>query len=1092
MKQSSTCKWKTLYGERILFLFKKFFISILFIVFGNNLGQASDIENLRGKIIDSEGIAVPGAIIKVLNTNIFTLSDIDGNFSLKNISQGSILEISYLGYKTQKYIISNENVVTIVLTEDQNLLEEIVVVGYGTQKKTNLSGAVENISGNYMENRPVANLSRGIQGLIPNLNITMYDGNPSRSPTYNVRGITSIGSGGSALILIDGVEGDPNMINANDIESITVLKDASSSAIYGARGCYGVVLITTKNPVKGKEVSVTYSGNYSINQRTIIPDLITDGYIWASHFNEAHKQWYGQNPTAINSAFPFSQEYLAELKKRNDNPSLSRIDINPASGRYIYYDSHDWLKDLYNDYNNGTEHNIRVSKADEKTTFYLSGKFFEQDGIYRYNSDKYSTTNLRGKGSVKVNDWLEISNNFDFSSMEYNEPLYYGGWGFTSEISMGWSMRAFPVSPMLNPNGTITEMGARSIGDLYYGKNKAKTDRTVIKNTIGFSSNIFDGALSIKGDYTFGKTSVKKTRTYSAVPYENIPGVTTWLGTSMYFNHRTDIHYNAFNLYTELNKKIKDHTLKVLAGFNNENSSQNYLEVSRDGLLFPDRPSFSLSSGSNYSTIDKISEWNISGVFFRVNYDYKSRYLAEINGRYDGSSKFPVNQRWGFFPSLSAAWRISQESFWSVSPEKISQLKVRASYGSLGNGNIQPYLYLESMPVAISSRIINGVYPTMTNNPNVVPDGLTWEKATTLNAGIDLEMAKNRFQLTFDIYSRETTNMFTQGPTIPDVFGAPVPKGNYADLTTTGWELSLSWRDKTGGKKPLSYGIRVILADNKSEITKYYNPTKNLSDYYEGMVLGEIWGYVTEGLFKDQNDIDTHVNQSKFKSNNAGIIMPGDIKFKNLNGDNEISYGGNTVDNPGDRKIIGNSLPRYTYGINLDFDWNNFSLNMFLQGVGKRDWYPPSESYYFWGQYNRPYSPLPTTMVNNYYNSNPDNPNPNAYFPRYSGLLAYTSSGSLYQTQTRYLQDVSYLRLKNLTFSYNLPKNAVRKIGADNITIFFTGQNLLTFSKLFKNTKNIDPETIETTNPDTGNNAFGGGNGYPMLKTYTFGVNLNF
>jgi TonB-linked SusC/RagA family outer membrane protein len=1072
--------------KRVLSLF------ILFYIVVTSPICAAGKDKFMGKVTDRAGEGLAGAVVKIVNTNIYTTTDKEGFFELDNESEKVVIEVMFLGFKTQRVSALKGVYLYVVMEEEHSLLDEIVVVGYGSQKRGSLSGAIESIPAGYINDRPVANLSRGLQGLVPNLNITMYDGNPSRNPTYNIRGVTSIGSGGNALVLIDGVEGDPNMVNVNDIENITVIKDASSAAIYGARGSFGVILITTRKPSSDKKASVFYSGNYSVYKRTVIPDLVTDGYIWASHFNEAHRQWYGQNPTAINSAFPFSQEYLAELEKRDLDPELSKIEINPSNGKYVYYDSFDWLKELYNDYNCGNEHSIRIAKSGDRTSYYLSGKIFNQEGIYRYNSDKYFTANMRGKGSIRVTDWLEVSDNFDLSSMNYKEPLYYGGWGFTSEISMGWSMRAFPVSPMLNPDGSITEMGARSVGDFYYGKNKAETDRNVVKNTISFKADLVENTLSLHGDYTISRTSQHKTRVYGPVPYENIPGQTTWLGTSMYFDHRTDITYQSYNIYSNMRKSFDKSIISLIAGFNSESSSLEYLEVSRDGILIHDRPGFSLSTGNNYNTVDKISEWNGAGLFARVNYEYDNRYYAEVNGRYDASSKFPSNQRWGFFPSVSGSWKISGEKFWKVSPEIISLIKVRASWGSLGNGNVDPYLYLESMPVSLSSRIINGVYPTMTQKPSVIPDGLTWEKATTVNFGADLEMFRKRLIASYDIYSRKTSDMFTQGPELPAVFGADVPKGNYADLVTNGWELSVSWNSKTKWRNPLSYGVRLILADNKSKITKYYNPTRSLSDYYEGMVLGEIWGYVTDGLFKDQGEIDNHADQSRFKSNNAGIILPGDIKFRNLNSDDEISPGNNTVDNPGDRQIIGNSMPRYTYGINLDFSMANLSLNLFLQGVGKRDWYPPSESYYFWGQYNRPYSPLPSSMLTDYYNSDPDNPNPDAYFPRYSALLAYTSTGSLYQKQTRYLQDASYLRLKSVTLAYDMPAKIANAIKADKIKLYITGQNLLTFSGLFRHTKNIDPETIEMINPDTGAAAFGGGNGYPIQKSFTLGINLTF
>ena len=1049
---------------------------------------------VKGRIVDVKGEPVIGATVVWQKMQMGAVTDVDGYYELPvdgQLSPSDSIVFYCVGFRKVVETWDSRPVINVILEEESYGLNEVVVVGYGTKKKVNLTGAVDLVTSEVFENKTMPNLSRGIQGVIPNLNLTMYDGNPTRSPEYNVRGTTSIGAGGSALVLIDGVEGDPSKLNPNDIESISVLKDAASAAIYGARGTFGVILITTKQAKEGKVV-VNYTGNFSVNQRTVTPDLVTNGYQWAKMFNEAHYQWYGQNPTAINSAFPFSQEYLQELKRRDEDPSLPKVEIDPATGKYVYYDNHDWLKDLYKDSNPSMEHALSLSGGSEKSSYYVSGRYYSQDGIYRYNSDDYKTYNLRAKGTIKVTDWLEVYNNFDFSQMDYKEPLYYGGYGFTSEISMGWTMRAFPVVPMLNPDNTITEMGARSIGDFYYGKNKANTQVTRVNNISGFNAYFFGKKLKIAGDLAFTHTNSGKTRAYSAVPYSVKEGEVEWLGSTKYFDKKTKASYFSTNLYAEFKKEWGSHQFQALAGYNYEESHERSLEVSRDGLLDPDHPSFSLADGQVYSTAEASNDWAIVGGFYRLGYNFKEKYLLETNGRIDGSSKFPASQRFGYFPSLSAGWRVSEEEFWKVNKDLVSQLKIRASYGMLGNGNISPYLFLESMPVGTLTRLIQGKYQTYTNAPGLVPSSLTWEQATTVNLGFDLSMFDSRLNLTADIYQRDTKGMFTKGYTLPAVLGTATPKGNNADLRTIGWELSISWDDQIDGKHPFRYGAKFTLADNLTKVTKYNNPTKSLDDYYEGTVIGEIWGYVTEGLFRDQADIDNHVSQDRIKSNAAGIIYPGDIKFKNLNGDDEISEGANRVGDSGDRKIIGNSAPRFTFGLNLNSEWNNFFMSAFFQGVGKRDWYPTAESVYFWGQYNRPYSPLPTHILGNYYNADEANPNPDAYFPRYSGLLAYGTNRSLSVVQTRYLQDVSYIRLKNLTIGYNLPDSWIRRIGMEKCSVYFSGQNLWTYSGIFKITKNIDPETIEATNPDTGTSAFGGGNGYPMLKTYSFGLNITF
>ena len=474
-----------------------------------------------------------------------------------------------------------------------------------------------------------------------------------------------------------------------------------------------------------------------------------------------------------------------------------------------------------------------------------------------------------------------------------------------------------------------------------------------------------------------------------------------------------------------------------------------------------------------------------------MNYDWKQRYLFEVNGRYDGSSKFPEDERFGFFPSVSAGWRISEEPFMTSTRDWLDNLKLRASYGTLGNGNVSPYLYLESMAVGKTSVILNGAYQSYTSLPAVLPDGITWEKATTLNLGLDLTVLRNRLNFTFDWYTRDTDDMYTDGPVLPATFGASVPKGNYADLETKGWELSIGWKDSfVLGGSPFHYNISAGLWDSHSVITRYNNPTKNLaSTYYEGAEVGEIWGYVTEGLFQSEDEIAHHAlpSSSVIKISSGQKWLPGDLKFADLDGNNVIDDGDNTVDNPGDRRVIGNTSPRYQYSFTLGANWKGFGINAFFQGVGKRDWYFGPDTDLFYGPYGRPYSFQPTKMMADVWSED----NPDAYYPRLRTYISNTERGAMGVPQTRYLQDVSYLRLKSLTLDYTFPKALTQKIGMEQAQIYLTGQNLFTWSGLFKHTDNFDPEVIENSQDDVVN---GGGQGmaYPMQKSITLGVNLTF
>ena len=483
------------------------------------------------------------------------------------------------------------------------------------------------------------------------------------------------------------------------------------------------------------------------------------------------------------------------------------------------------------------------------------------------------------------------------------------------------------------------------------------------------------------------------------------------------------------------------------------------------------------------------------------------RYLLELNGRYDGSSKFPASQRFAFFPSVSAGWRVSGEPFWKVSDKLITDLKIRASYGSLGNGSIGSYAFQEQFNIAQSGRILNGVRPQLTSQPGVIPDGLTWETSTTRNIGFDLAMASNRLTLVGDAYTRLTTDMFTVGMTLPAVFGTDVPKGNYADLKTTGWEATIAWQDRFNvGSKPFNYNIRLTMGDYQAEITKYNNPTRRLSnytsgtqtgDFYAGQKVGEIWGYVTDGYFTSADDIAKSAKQVLIKASNSGQLLPGDIKFRDLNGDGVINNGDNTVGNPGDRTIIGNTTPRYTYSAMLGGDWNNFFVSTIFQGIGKQDWWPGAEAANFWGQYNRPYNKIPTWQLGNIWSES----NPNAYLPRYRGYTAQNGSAELTQAQSKYLQNIAYVRLKNIQVGYNLPSKLTRKISMSNARVFFSGENLWSWSPLYRITKDLDVESTGRSDTvvsppnsanDPNSNNSGNGNNYPILKSYTLGLSASF
>lgn len=1075
---------------------KPLLLFLLFLLFSSagfaQFEVKGEVRNEKNDLLEGVSILLKNNTGSVRKS---TQTDSNGQFRFSDIPGGEDYSISltYVGYTARelsplRITAGSDLFFPVALQPSASVGEEVVVVAYSTQKKANLTGAVDQVSGKIFENRALPNVSQGLQGFIPNLNLVMGDGKPTQSPAYNIRGNTSIGQGGNALVLIDGVEGDPSLLNPNDIANITVLKDASSASIYGARGAFGVVLITTKNPAKGK-TTINYSSNYALKSPIVVPEYVTNGYTFAKLFNEAWSAWndYSQFPQNVNKTVRFSQEYLAELERRNNDPSLPKVDVN-AAGEYVYYDNTDWYSLLYKDRTSSMDQNLSVSGSSDKASFLVSARYFGQDGLFRYNSDDYKMYNFRAKGSIQALPWLRIENNMDYSNMLYHNPLNVGeGGGIWRNIAD----EGHEMSPLFNPDGNLSYSAAYTVGDFVYGKNGIDFDKRILRNRTGIVTEFFDKKLRIKGDLTLQELDNNTRTRRVAVPYSRKPGVIEYVGTTTndLSETYTETQYLATNIYAEYeNTYLDKHYVKALAGYNYEQSTYKGLSTQRNGLIYDDAESMNLALGTAINTSGPYDEWNVRGGFFRLNYGFDDRYLVEVNGRYDGSSKFPSSKRYAFFPSVSAGWRVSKEAFWNLSPTIISDLKFRASYGSLGNGSIASYAFIEQFGISQSGRVLGGIRPQTTSQPNVLPDNLSWETATTTDIGMDVNFLNNRLQLTADWYVRNTTDMFTNGPTLPAVFGTNVPKGNYADLRTKGWEVVAAWRDNGNLlSRPFGYGIRLSLADYQSEITRYNNPNKLLNDYYVGQQLGEIWGYTTDGFFTAEN-IDQAATQSQIKSSNSGTTLIGDVKFLDLNKDGSINTGANTVANPGDRKIIGNSQQRYTFGALFDFNWNNFFVSAFLQGVGKQDWWPGAEADAFWGPYNRPYNRIPTEMVDEIWSEE----NPDTYFPRLRGYIAQGTGRALNVAQTKYLQNAAYIRLKNLQFGYNLPASLIGRLKMTQARVYVSGDNIWTYSPMYKVTRNLDVENIQGSDRVLTTGGSGNGNNYPMLKGWTIGLNIGF
>ncbi|MDB4893202.1 MAG: TonB-dependent outer membrane protein SusC/RagA [Gemmatimonadetes bacterium] len=1042
------------------------------------------------------GNSVAGAQVGIAGTQLGATTGAEGRFTIANVPVGSqSVQVRMIGYTaTERTVtVASGQVATVnfQISTRAVVLDEVVAVGYGTQKRGSLTGAVDQISSQSLENRPMANLTQGLQGVIPNVNIRLLDGRPTQAPRINIRGTTSIGQGGNALILVDGVEGDPSMVNPNDVESISVLKDAASAAVYGARGAFGVLLITTKKPARDG-FSITYDTKYGQRTPTVPAGYVTDGYTYAKMFNESFFNFEGTNPQNVNKTQTFSQQYLAEFERRSKDPTLDKVVVGP-DGQYVYYANTDWYGLLYKDQTPSAEHNLSVSRSTDKASFLISGRYLDQPGLIRYNSDDYRMLNMRATGTLQLQPWLQMNNNLIASNRKYFNPLNIGeGGGIWRNIAD----EGHPSEPMLNPDGTLTWSGAYTVGDYYYGKNGSNLSRNLVRNTTGLTATFLENKFKLNGDFTFQNTGDDEMRRRVEIPYSRAPGVIEYLGTST--NDLRNLNdksvYLASNLYGDYGRLFRDkHYVNVVLGTNYEQSTFERLDVTRNGLIFPDAENINLALGQSITTGGNYEKWAILGGFYRLNYNFDERYLLELNGRYDGSSKFPTNQRYAFFPSVSAGWRPSREAFWKVNENLLSDLKFRASYGSMGNGNIAAYTFNELFNITKSTRILNAIQPQYTGAPVVLPDGLTWETVTTRNFGVDAEMLAGKMSFSGDVYSRLTTNMYTIGSTLPATFGATSPRGNYADMKTKGWEAVLAFHDDFNVRsRPFGYNVRLTLSDYNAEILKYNNPDRFLTDFYAGQKVGEIWGYVTEGFFSSADEIAKHADQSLFRSHSSGKIQVGDIMLKDLNGDGKVNPGKNTADDPGDRVIIGNTTPHYSYGINLGANYRSVFISSSFQGIGKQDWYPNPETNAFWGQYNRPYGLVPEWQLKPGMIWSAENPN--SFLPRYASRLSNNAAGILRAPQSKYVMNAAYLRLKNLQVGYDLPPRFSSRIGGRATRLYVTGENLWTWSPLYKYADNIDVENATAPSDQYANPNGNSGDGYnyPMLRSFNIGATVTF
>lgn len=1043
-------------------------------------------ENCTGIVKDTSGESIIGASVVVKGSTNGTITGIDGDFSLGNVKKGDTIVISFVGYQPVE-IVWNGTALNVTLKDDTKVLDEVVVVGFGTQKKENLTGSVSQVKmEEVLGDRPVINAAAALQGAMPGLMVGGGSG-PGQDKSFNIRGTLSI-NGGSPLVLIDNVEGDINMLNPEDIESVSVLKDAASSAIYGARAAGGVILITTKRPKTNSKFNLNYNFNLgwenSLNvlEQTSLLDYI-DAYLEAGYTNT---YWAGNGDVAT------WRDYLVQYK--NDPSSLNTVGdgiYKDADGRVYWLSEKNMYKNILTTgvLNN---HNVSASGGTDKLRYRVSAGYSNESGPLYTSKDSYTRKNISTFVSADLLKWFTQEVTISYSDAKKKMPVAVGNMtGFYTTRLVSYYPEGNMPADIINgskdlPSQTPTNM-------LIYAP--VSTKRTAVPRIS--TRSIFkplDG-WTITAEYTFDKKDEDYNFYSGRFQFADCQLASRWSveeGQDYYQMQDEQKRYNAFNLFSTYEHTWGKHNFKAMAGFNQESYYYKLFYAQVKGQTSPSVPSFDGGTGEKIIQ-DSYREYAIRSGFARLNYSFNDRYLLELNGRYDGSSKFPKNDRFGFFPSVSVGWRIGQEKFMNWATDWLDEFKLRGSYGSIGNQNINPYQFTPTMSVSSStSWLDNNGKVNVISSPGLVSSSFTWETVKSLNIGVDLTAFRHRLQFTFDWYKRDTNGMLAAGIEIPGVVGASAPLQNIADLSGRGWEMSISWRDRIGD---FSYNIGFNIYDNKAKIKKYNNESGLLSDYYVGQVLGEIWGYESDGYYSIDDFVmeDAKNGVWTLKEGVPSLqgykAQPGDEKFKDLDGNGIISAGSSTLDDPGDRKIIGNNKSRYQFGANLGASYKGFSLDVQLQGVGKRDYVLGGSALFPFagsGAADAVFQPLFYNQTDywrakSYDPSSPDYmvaQNPNATLFRIYDQG--NNIGSNTRTSDKYLQNAAYLRIKNVTLAYNLPKNWIQKVFLQDAKVYISVENLATLSSL---PKGYDPEGDEYNNIVWS---------YPYYRTISFGANITF
>lgn len=1052
-------------------------------------------KEITGIVRDSKGLSLPGVTVAVKGTTQGTITDSDGKYTFTNLPVDAVLVFSFVGLKTQEISVNGKANINVVMVEATVGMDEVVVVGYGTQIKSNLTGAIEQINARDIASQSGPSIATSLQGLLPGLNIQSNNGNPGENPDINIRGFNSI-NGGGPLILVDGILGNIERINPSDIESVTVLKDAASSAIYGARGAFGVILITTKQGKEG-EMVVNYSNNFGVTSPTTRTDYISDPYLYGKTIDAAIYGYNGTSYTGYNEA---DWEIIKKVSKGETAPYREL----QSNGTYKFYDKTDWYSYLFRKLQPTENHSISISGGNKKIQGYLSGRYYKTSTIQNIVDAPLTKYNLKATINFQATDWLAISDNIQYNT---SDQIEYGGYktGFGGIWSTTTWYNLFAFQPNKIDGVSYDFAGGGAHAALEDKSNWMRYNSEQLINTISAKLTPLRGLL-INFDYSNRINHIaNSTRLNTFSFYTGSKVLLNNSGVNRLTESRNRNYYNSMNAFGTYTKNLADkHHFKLMLGYNQEYYDEDNILAEQGGLLINDLSNLNL--GTEVLRADGSSSlWTVQGYYGRLNYDYKNKYLLEVNSRYDGSSRFPNESRWGLFPSVSGGWYLSRETFWKPLDNVISSFKLRTSYGKLGNQNIGLYTFSQILGIGQSAWLVNGTKLNYASIPSPLPSAVSWESTKTIDFGADMSFMKGKLTASFDWYEKGTSEMYLPGEPLPAVFGAAEPKENIASLRNRGFELSVGYNNQFElAGHPLRVRASASVFNFNAVITKYPNPNGVMSTYWEGQKLGQIWGYHIDGQF--QSDEEAKAYQDRFTNPSSSLgkvykyeintvqntewkgLRAGDVKYIDFNGDGKIDKGDYTLANHGDLQPMGNAMPQYPFGFNFGLDWNGIDISIAGAGVAHQDWYPTGDIY--WGSYERPYlSFIRKDLLDNAWT--PEQPG-NTYPQIYRGYASLGAERSLGEVNDYYLTNVGYLRMKNLTIGYTLPKSLTQKIKIKTLRVYVSGENIFTWR--FGNlTKYIDPEQagsgINYNNPDNADDR-ARMEDYPIGKTISTGINI--